>query len=348
MTTRGRLYYRDEMPAQGEVGDDTAPQQGHSIVVVGTSAGGMEALTTLLAQLPKELPAAVFIVQHMSADSLGLELVHRLQRVGTLTCELGESGQRFEHGHVYIAPPDHHMLVKNETILVTKGARENRSRPAIDPLFRSAAVAYGSRVIGVILTGQLDDGTSGLQAVARCGGLSVVQDPKDAAYPGMAQSALGHVKVDHCVPLAAMGRLLVKLVAQPAAKQKDPPADIVLEAKIAERVLSDLAAVNALGHQVPFNCPDCGGVLWKVEDHPLRFRCHTGHAFTASELASAQSDKIQETLWISLRMFEERKNLLQTMTDPTSRLFHSSAADRAKEADVHIGRLRAILLASEQ
>jgi two-component system chemotaxis response regulator CheB len=335
------------MPTQGKAGG-TSRAHGHSVIVVGTSAGGMEALTTLLVQLPKELPAAVFIVQHLSADSPGLELVHHLQRVGTLPCQFGESGRRFEHGHVYIAPPDHHMLIKKGTILITKGARENRSRPSIDPLFRSAAVAYGSRVIGVILSGQLDDGTSGLQAVARCGGLSVVQDPKDAAYPDMPQSALRNVKVDHCVPLAGMGSLLVKLVNLPAAKQEQAPADIVLEAKIAERVLSDLAAVNALGDQVPFNCPDCGGVLWKVGDHPLRFRCHTGHAFTASELASAQSDKIQETLWISLRMFEERKNLLKTMTDPKSRRFARSAAEREKEADLHIGRLRAILLASEQ
>jgi two-component system, chemotaxis family, protein-glutamate methylesterase/glutaminase len=325
-----------------------APSQRHTVIVVGTSAGGLEALANLLAQLPNDLSAAMFIVQHLSADSTGSALLDHLNKVATLPCQFGESGQRFERGRVYIAPPDHHMLVKKGTILVTKGARENRSRPSIDPLFRSAAVAYGGRVIGVILTGQLDDGTSGLQAIARCGGLSVVQDPKDARYPDMPNSALRHVRVDHCVPLASMGSLLVQLVSSRATKQRKPPADIVLEAKIAERVLSDLAAVNALGQQVPFNCPECAGVLWKVEDSPLRFRCHTGHAFTANALANAQTGKIQETLWIALRMFEERKNLLQTMTDPKSARFSRSAAERAREADLHIERLRAILLASEQ
>lgn len=320
--------------------------RGHSIVVVGTSSGGLEALAALLLPLPRDLAAAVFIVQHMAAESTGLALVNHLQRVGTLPCQFGESGQRFRRGHVYIAPPDHHMLVKKGTILVTKGARENRSRPSIDPLFRSAAVSYGTRVIGIILTGQLNDGTSGLEAVKRCGGTTVVQDPKDAAYPDMPTSASKHVDIDHCVPVAVMGMLLRKLVSRPPARQKKPPADVVLEAKIAERVLSDLGAVNALGTQVPFNCPDCGGVLWKVHDNPLRYRCHTGHAFTASELADAQSEKIQETLWISLRMFEERQNLLQTMSETGK--FSRSTAERAREAEQHIKRLRAILLANEQ
>lgn len=323
-------------------------QRGHSIVVIGSSAGGMQALTAVLLQLPRDLHAAVFIVQHMDAESNGSALVDHLKRLRTLPCQLGQSGQRFAQGTVYIAPPDHHMLVKKGTILVTKGARENRSRPAIDPLFRSAAVAYGPRVIGVILTGQLNDGMSGLQAIDKCGGLTVVQDPKDAAYPEMPTSALRHVDVDHCVPVGAMGSLLASLVKLPAGKQKAPPADIVLEAKIAERVLSDLAAVNELGTQAPFNCPDCGGVLWKVQDGSLRFRCHVGHAFTGGELADAQSEKIQETLWVSLRMFEERKNLLQTMSDPNSGKFSRSAGERAKEADMHIKRIRAMLLASEQ
>jgi two-component system chemotaxis response regulator CheB len=308
----------------------------------------LEALVSLLGQLPKDLPAALFIVQHMSEDSTGSVLLHSLRKVRTLLCQFGESGQHIERGHAYIAPPDHHMLVKKGSILVTKGARENRSRPSIDPLFRSAAVAYGTQVIGVILTGKLDDGASGLQAVARCGGLSVVQDPNDATYPDMPSNALKHVEVDHCVPIAAMGDLLVKLAGRRAPKPKKAPADIALEARIAERVLSDLAAVNALGSQVPFNCPECGGVLWEVQKGPLRYRCHTGHAFTASVLANAQSEKIQETLWVSLRMFEERKNLLQTMSDPKDRRFSRSAAERAKEADLHIARIRAILLASEQ
>lgn len=326
----------------------TRASRGHSIVVIGTSAGGLEATVRLLSQLPNDLKATLFLVQHLSPESSGRALVDALQRGTRLPCQFGVSGERFSARRLYVAPPDHHMLVKRGTILVTKGARENRSRPSIDPLFRSAAVAYGTQVIGVVLTGQLDDGTAGLQAIARCGGLTVVQDPDDAAYPAMPTSARDNVDVDHCVPVGGMGALLMKLVSLPASRRKKPPADIVIEAKIAERVLSDLSAVNHLGAPAPFNCPQCGGVLWKVDDHPLRYRCHTGDAFTAAELASAQSDKIQETLWIALRMFEERKNLLRSMAKPGDRQFSSSAAERAREADQHIERLRAILLANDQ
>ncbi len=189
------------------------------------------------------------------------------------------------------------MLLKKTTLLVTKGARENRNRPGIDPLFRSAAVAHGSRVIAVVLTGMLDDGTAGLIAVKRCGGVTVVQDPKDAAYPGMPQSAVDNVDVDFCVPVGEMGSLLGELVSQPRGKTKSAPHDIRTEARIAERVLSDVSEVNGLGDQVPYNCPNCGGVLWEL-DTPgkKRYRCHTGHSFTGPALLASQSEKIEEML----------------------------------------------------
>jgi two-component system, chemotaxis family, protein-glutamate methylesterase/glutaminase len=230
------------------------------------------------------------------------------------------------------------LLVKKNKVVVSKGARENRNRPGIDPLFRSAAVAYTSRVIGVVLTGMLDDGTAGLIAIKKCGGVTVVQDPNDAAYPGMPQSALNNLKVDHCVPISDMGHLLETLSHQPAGKSKPIPKDIRSEALIAERVLSDVAEVNSLGKQVPYNCPNCGGVLWEMDSPDVpRYRCHTGHSFTLPALLESQSEKIEETLWISLRMFEERKNLLNSTHD-------AFAVARAKETQIHIERIRAILL----
>jgi two-component system, chemotaxis family, protein-glutamate methylesterase/glutaminase len=314
------------------------------IIVVGTSAGGMDALTRLVAQLPKEFKAPIFVVQHMSADITAETLRKTLELSGNLPCSEAKDGATFRSGTIDVAPSDHHLMIKGAKILVTKGARENRSRPGIDPLFRSAAVAHRSKVIGIVLTGYLDDGTAGMIAIKRCGGTCVVQDPNEAAYPDMPQNVLKQLEVDHVLPVAEMGALLTKLLKRPARKDKPVPRDIAIEARIAERVLSDLPSVDALGAQVPFNCPNCGGVLWEVaKGGVLRYRCHTGHAYTSSVLLAEQTDKIEETLWIALRMFEERRNLLTTMSDRGSRGFSPSASSRAKESEVHITRIRAML-----
>lgn len=220
-------------------------------IVIGASAGGMEALKTLFAQLSKDFPAPIFVVNHMAADTTGKALARVLDQSGGLTCEHGRDGQSFQSGHIYLAPSDQHMLIAKGKILITKGARENRSRPAIDPLFRSAAVAYGNRVIGIILTGYLDDGTSGMMAIRRCGGVCIAQHPADAAYPDMPQSVIDNVGADHCLPIAQMGALLSDLVSRKLPPGENPPEDIVIEAKIAQRVLSDLPSVEALGDQVP-------------------------------------------------------------------------------------------------
>lgn len=316
------------------------------IIVVGTSAGGMGALARLVAQLPEELPAAVFVVQHMAADAMVTALVRKLSGAGPLACAVARHGEPFRAGHVYVAPPDHHMLVHARTIAITKGARENRYRPAIDPLFRAAAVAHGPRVIGVVLTGLLDDGTSGLDAVHQCGGVTVVQEPADAAYPDMPQSALNGTVVDHCLPLRQMGGLLAKLVNGRARRRKPVPRHVAIEAAIAERVLSDVDAVEALGDQVPYNCPSCGGVLWEMSLKGVRrYRCHTGHAFTDPALLVAQTEKIEETLWVSLRMLEERRNLLNSMQGRSAGAGRSPA-QRAKETEVHIERIRRMLTTS--
>jgi two-component system chemotaxis response regulator CheB len=324
-------------------------RNGRDIIAIGTSAGGLEALDEVVGQLPTDLPASIFIVQHMAPHNTAAALLHRLGRHKAFDCKLADHGEVFKPGKIYIARPDYHLLVKKTTLLVTKGARENRYRPGIDPLFRSAAVTHGPRVIGVILTGMLDDGTAGLLAIKKCGGVTVVQDPRDATYPDMPQSALLHLKVDHCVPISEMGRLLEDLTHGHARKRMQIPRDVSTEAAIAERVLSDVAQVNGLGNQVPYNCPNCGGVLWEVENPSVqRYRCHTGHSFTASALLVSQSEKIEETLWISLRMFEERKNLLNNMAHKeTNSHVKRSYAERAKETEVHIERVRAMLTAKE-
>jgi two-component system, chemotaxis family, protein-glutamate methylesterase/glutaminase len=231
-------------------------RRGHHIITIGTSSGGLDALSRLAAQLPKALPATLFVVQHMAPDATASVLVESLKKSSGVYCTLARHEESFKQGHIYVAPPDYHMLVKKGKILVTKGARENRCRPGIDPLFRSAAVAYGAHVIGVLLTGRLDDGTVGLKAIKQCGGLAVVQEPSDPAYSDMPQSAINQVAVDYRVPLAEMGRLLERLVYQEVGQPVQVPSETALEAEIAERVLSDVRAVNRLG-DMPLLPPRC-------------------------------------------------------------------------------------------
>lgn len=320
------------------------------IIVIGTSAGGLNALTKLISQLQKGFKAPILVVQHISADANGDVLLNALNTSGSLVCSHATSGMKLKAGHLYLAPSDHHLMVDDdESLLVTKGAQENRSRPAIDPLFRSAAVAFGNRVIGILLTGYLNDGTSGLIAIQRCGGTCILQDPSDAEYPDMPKNALNQLKPDFCLPLAEIGGLLYQLVAKKPGEQKAIPKDIQTEAKIAKRVLSDLPSVKSLGEQVPFNCPGCGGVLWKMDKGSLgRYRCHTGHAYTEDVLLAEQTKKIEETMWVALRMFEERKNLLSTMAKTQSGATERSTLERAKLSQIHIDRIRTILKADDK
>jgi len=329
---------------------DSAARSNSRIIAVGTSAGGLAALTKLLAQLPADFPVPILVVMHISADASGNVLKETLNRHSKLACVHANHGESAKAGFVYIAPSDQHLMIgKDGVLMITKGAQENRSRPAIDPLFRSAAVAYGNRAIGVILTGYLDDGTSGMQAIKECGGTCIVQAPLDAEYPDMPSNVINQVKVDYNVPIAEMGAVLTHLLSAKLPRQKPIPKSIVREAMIAERVVSDLDSVNALGEQVPFNCPGCGGVLWKVgAGKALRYRCHTGHAYTAKSLLADQTGKIEETMWTALRMFEEQRNLLSTMLTGLNGASAKSAKERSARAQVHIDRIRTILLSDDE
>lgn len=308
----------------------------------------MPALTRLVAQLPAALPAAVLVVQHLAPDSTGEPLVARLATHTALQCQLAEDQMPLQAGHLYLAPPDRHLLARDDRLLVTKGPHENTYRPAADALFRSAAVAFDSHVIGVVLTGMLHDGTAGLDFVKRCGGVAVVQDPADAQFASMPESALRHVAVDYVVPISHMGALLTELVGQRANKPDEPlhiPHDLQVEAAIAERVMGTTEQVSEIGHQVPLTCPGCGGNLWEVnEGNVLRFRCHTGHAYTAEALLECSQQEMEETLWVALRMMEERKNLLTSMASRGEGYLSAQQEERIEEMKRHINRLREFLL----
>jgi two-component system chemotaxis response regulator CheB len=248
-----------------------------------------------------------------------------LDRAGLLPAKLAEDKEKFQPGHIYVAPPNYHLLVKEDHLRVTLGPRENRVRPAIDPLFRSAAAAHGPKVVGVVLTGYLDDGTAGLLAIKRCNGLAVVQDLYDAAYPDMPRNAMEKVAVDYTVPLAEMGLLLSRLVREPVRAEHTVPEDILFETRIAENMMETVSIEENLGKLVPFSCPECQGPLWEVEEDKLRrYRCHVGHAFTAQTLLAEQGQFIEQTLWIALRSVEEHLEVL-------SRLIQDEQADGLSE-----------------
>lgn len=323
------------------------------IIVIGASAGGIETLKGLVAKLPADLPAALFVVVHMTPEAPGV-LGQILERSGQLPSAQAKDGEPIHQGRIYTARPDHHLLIQDSRVRVVRGPKENRSRPAIDPLFRSAAATYGPRVIGVVLTGLLNDGTVGLQAIKRCGGVTVVQDPADALFASMPQSALENVGVDYCLPVGDIPALLTRLVSEPVAiEQWGVPDKIQTEAKFAEGEMSDIEIQANLGKPSVFSCPECGGTLWELNDESLlRFRCRTGHAFTAQVLAAEQADVLEEALWIALRTLQEQASLSRHLAeDMRVRAFSRIAAqyeDRAQEAEQHAETIRQLLFTQDK
>ena len=283
------------------------------IIVMGASAGGLSAFNRIIKQLPKQLNAAVFIVWHLSPHSPSM-LPEILNRAGKLKAKHPADGESIETGKIYIAPPDRHLLLDFGRIRLTKGPKENRFRPAVDPLFRSAAYAYGSRVVGVILSGALDDGTAGLWAIKDRGGIAVVQDPADAEQTSMPASALNNVEVDHCLPISEIPPLLVTLTEQSSANGDAPAVskELEIETKIALGADAAELDVKQLGQVSEFTCPDCHGTLIQLTNGNLqRFRCHTGHSFGSASLAAELTESVEQSLWTAIRAVEERVRLLK-------------------------------------
>ena len=287
------------------------------IIVVGASAGGIEALRMLTGALPADLSASLFIVVHTSPETPGL-LAGILNRSGKLPATNATDGELIQKGRIYVAPPDRHLLVEPNRMRVTRGPKENRFRPAVDPLFRSAAQTYGPRVVGVVLSGYLDDGTAGLWTVKQLGGTAIVQDPADALVPFMPLSAMTHVNVDHCVPLAEIGPLLVRLATAEAEEQGElqVPKEVEIEVNIAKEQKALDAGVLQLGEPSNYACPECHGVLLQMKEGTLfRFRCHTGHAYSVESLMADITEKMDDALWNSIRAFEEGELFMRQMAE---------------------------------
>ncbi|MES2352827.1 MAG: chemotaxis protein CheB [Pseudomonadota bacterium] len=315
-----------------------------NIVVVGASAGGVASLQALTAGLPSDFHAAVFIVLHISPEYVS-HLPQILSNKGPLPAVHPKNGDPIRPGHIYVAPPDHHLLLEGECIGVRKGPKENRFRPSVDALFRSAAYTYKSSVIGVVLSGALDDGTSGLWTIKRLGGISVVQDPEDATFDSMPLSALNQVEIDYSLPASDIGPLLGQLIKIPAHKQIEISAEektrLETEIGIAGNGHAFESEIMKIGTLTPFTCPECHGTLMEFKEGNLyRYRCHTGHGYTAHALLNEVSGMVEDGFWSVIRALQEAVMLLKEMgkkyadigqTD-TAEQFFEKASDAEQRA----------------
>jgi two-component system chemotaxis response regulator CheB len=323
-------------PAKGESVPEDGQRDGHAVIVIGASAGGVEALRNIAAGLPEDFASTVFVVLHLPRGGTSV-LPAILARAGDLSASHPVDGEEIKTGHIYVAPPDNHMLIDDGVVRLARGPRENGHRPAIDPLFRSAARSHGTGVIGVILSGVLDDGTAGLAAVKAAGGRTVVQDPADALYAAMPESAIAHVGPEHVVEANGIAPLLAKLAGQ-APPEEAPGLAAEPEAVLEETlVASDRSASDAPqpGEPSGFTCPECSGALWEAdEDGVPRFRCRTGHQYSLETLLTAQSDSIEAALWSAVRALEERSAMLRRIAQRLSSRGSSGSAFRyARQAD---------------
>ncbi|RXH00966.1 chemotaxis protein CheB [Bradyrhizobium zhanjiangense] len=320
------------------------------IIVIGGSAGATQPLKQILGRLPADLPAAIFVVLHIPAQGIGI-LSTVASNAGPLPVRQAKNGMKIEPGQIYLAAPDHHLLLSGDHIFLGRGPRENLVRPAIDALFRSAALYHGPRVIGVLLSGLLSDGAAGLNAIKRCGGMTVVQDPMDAISDEMPRRAMEATTIDLCVPGATMGDVLSELVKEQAGVPLPIPPEIRLEVEIAagERIGSD--NLISVADPVALTCPACGGVLSEVkEGRPMRFRCQVGHAFTADVLAKEQEGRVDEALRVALRIIEERAELVHRMAADGRRSGRPAVAEmyeaRAAEYREYADMIRRVVLKS--
>ncbi|HEX2252271.1 MAG TPA: chemotaxis protein CheB [Thermoanaerobaculia bacterium] len=316
-------------------------------MVLGASAGGVLALRQLVAGLPADLPAAVFVVLHLSPAHRSM-LPEILTAAGELPARFAADGEAIERGVVYVAPPGYHLLLTPDQVRLSEGPRENSQRPAIDPLFRSAGVAFGPRAIGVVLSGMLSDGSAGLRALAQCGGVAVVQEPADAEHGDMPTAALAATAVDHRVNLDELPALLVRLTAEAPGPERPVPRRVQAEADAAFGDITPLRW-DQLGPLSEVVCPECGGALREIDDGGLmRFRCHTGHSFTSSSVVSSQTEAVERALWVAIRVLEERLRLCARFAEESRERGHAGIARtwqrRAAEAEHHAELLRSIIL----
>lgn len=318
------------------------------LLIIAGSAGAHQSVKDLLANLTPALPIAAVIVFHLG-DGPVPSLAPTLAKLNSYPCAFADDGDIIEAGRIYIAPPDCHLLITGNRFRLTKGPRVNLVRPAIDLAFRSGAVHWGTRVIGVLLSGLLDDGVAGLKAIKTCGGMTIVQNPDEAAFPEMPQNALRHVDIDHVLTAGEIGRLASDAAMRPAPPSIPVPKDLSLENALDSRADDDTSQMEGLGRLVPMTCPECNGPLWEIENSdPPRYRCDIGHGMTGRILMEAQDKEVEKILWVAYRALEEKARMLERMTDSDRikrlKSLASSYQDKALESRAHAEKLRSFLL----
>ncbi|KHK90751.1 chemotaxis protein CheB [Novosphingobium malaysiense] len=306
------------------------------LIGIGGSAGGLPALVALLETYRPRQPATLIVVLHRAAETR--HLLGILQRASPIEVCEPQDGAVIRPNCLYLAPADAHLLVGDHHLHLRRGPRENNFRPAIDPLFRSLAVFGQSRATGVILSGYLDDGAAGCRAIVSAGGAVVVQDPADASSPSMPRAAISAVGEPEGIASAAeIGERLSRIVAEPAGPSKAVAENVKLELMIAGLEKAKMSSEDKLGNLSPYNCPDCNGVLWRIEDGPVtRFRCHTGHAYTQNSLDALQEEKLERSMYDTLRSLRERAALLREMAakdEATNGRLRERAASYENDAD---------------
>ena len=318
--------------------------------MIGASAGGVDALLSIIPKIPADFPAAIFIVVHIPPEVPSL-LARILGRHAPLRVEEAADGVRWKRGVVYVAAPDCHLVLQDGVIRSARGPRENRHRPAIDPLFRSAALHFGPRAIGVVLTGSLDDGTAGAVAIKRQGGRVVVQDPADAMFPSMPASVMEHVEVDAVVTIETLVPTLLEILNAPVADAVPKPGrDLELEVRMATLESDALEDEARPGKPSPYSCPDCGGVLWEIDDAGdlTRFRCRVGHSFSSETMVAAQGYQLEEALWSAVKTLEETVRLSRRIAENERGRGHEWIAarfeEKEREAAARAETIRRVLL----
>jgi len=316
---------------------------------VGASAGGVEALRALVAKLPRDLPAAILVVLHVAPDHKSI-LPRILTGAGPLPAAHAKNGEALEPGRIYVAPPDRHLVVDDGVVRLSRSAPEGGHRPAVDTLFRTAARFHGTRVVGVVLSGALDDGTAGLVAVKQRGGVTVVQDPEEALCADMPRNALDNVQVDHCLPTAEIAALLDRLAHEKVELHSPMPTLLQQETDIALGRRNP--GESPPGEPSEFGCPACGGVLNEVHDgHILRFRCRVGHAYGLASLGAQQEDQLDAALWAAMRALEDQAALSDRLAKRARERGHTRTAaqfdDRGSAAREHARMLRDVLSRAE-
>lgn len=313
----------------------------YDVVAVGASAGGVEALDRLVRALPADFEAAVLTVLHVSARSI---LPQVLGRAARLHVAHAQDGEPIRPRRIYVAPPDRHLTVREGLVQLTRGARENGHRPAVDPLFRSVAREYRDRAVGVVLSGQLDDGSAGLLAIKTRGGLAIVQDPDDARFPSMPRNASLYVDVDHVLRADQMAPALAKLVrgeAMGATKRKTTTTR--KKVKQPRRALA-AARISARGENNILVCPDCQGPLHKVQSGSLtQWTCLVGHTFSPESLTEAQTDALERVLWMAVRTLSERAQVQRQTTSRLGGETRQRMQERAEATAQDVELIRSIL-----